>query len=185
MLESDFRPVTPESIKKKLLGIDEQNYYFLVVFKDHNEKLKLLGDKEVAPATITRYETAYKHLKEFIKHQYKKDDCLFRDVNYNFIKNFEFYMKIKQKCAHNTTVKYIVNIKKIIRIAMANHWTKQDPFKDIRYRYDDVDAVYLNDDFLTALVTKEIKVTWIDQVREPFEALAVCLFPGTKRRARV
>jgi site-specific recombinase XerD len=174
-LESDFRPVTPESIKKKLLGIDEQNYYFLVVFKDHNEKLKLLGDKEVAPATITRYETAYKHLKEFIKHQYKKDDCLFRDVNYNFIKNFEFYMKTKRKCAHNTTVKYIVNIKKIIRIALANNWINKDPFKDIRYRYDDVDAVYLTDEDLTALVTTEIKMPRIDQVRDIF---VFCCFTG-------
>jgi site-specific recombinase XerD len=166
MLESDFRPVTPESIKRKLLGID---------YKDHNEKLKLLGDKEVAPATITRYETAYKHLKEFIMHQYKKDDCLFRDVNYNFIKNFEFYMKTKRKCAHNTTVKYIVNIKKIIRIAMANNWIKQDPFRDIRYRYDDVDAVFLNDDDLTALATTEIEVPRIDQVRDVF---LFCCFTG-------
>ncbi|MBN1789837.1 MAG: site-specific integrase [Bacteroidales bacterium] len=174
-LESDFRPVTPESIKRKLLGIDEENFYFLVVFKDHNEKLKLLGDKEVAPATITRYETAYKHLAEYIKHQYKKDDCLFRDVNYNFIRNFEFYLKTERNCAHNTTVKYIVNIKKIIRIAMANGWIKQDPFKDIRYRYDDVDAVYLNDDDLTALATKEIEVPRIDQVRDVF---LFCCFTG-------
>ena len=175
MLESDFRPVTPESIKRKLLGIDDQNYYFLVVFKDHNEKLKQLGDKEVAPATIVRYETAYKHLKEFIRHQYKKDDSLFRDVNYNFSRNFEFYLKTKRNCAHNTTVKYIVNIKKIIRIALANNWINKDPFKDIRYRYDEVDAVYLTDEDLTALVTREIEIPRIDQVRDIF---LFCCFTG-------
>ena len=174
-LESDCRPVTPESIKMKLLGIDDQNYYFLVIFKDHNEKLKKLGDKEVAPATIERYETAYKHLKEFIKFQYKHEDCLFRDVNYSFIKNFEFYLKTERKCAHNTTVKYIVNIKKIIRIAMANGWIKQDPFRDIRYRYDDVEAVYLTDDDLAAIVNKEIALPRIDQVRDVF---IFCCFTG-------
>ena len=69
-LESDFRPVTPESIKRKLLGIDDQNYYFLVVFKDHNEKLKfpkkgvlflvgaLLQKRDSLSAAISRAFTA-------------------------------------------------------------------------------------------------------------------------------
>ncbi|MBN1414343.1 MAG: site-specific integrase [Bacteroidales bacterium] len=174
-LESDFRQVTSEALKMKLLGIDEQNYYFLEVFKDHNEKLRKMGDREVAPGTIERYETAYKHLQEFIRHQYKLEDYLFRDVNYSFIKNFEFFLKTERKCAHNTTVKYIVNIKKIIRIAMANDWIKQDPFKDIRYRYDDVEAVYLTDDDLAAIVNKEIDLPRIDQVRDVF---LFCCFTG-------
>jgi hypothetical protein len=123
-LETDYKPVTPESLKNKLLGNDETNYCFLVVFKEHNDKLEILGDKEVAAGTIERYKTAYMHLQNFIRWQYKKEDILLRDVGYNFIKNFEFYLKSERNCAHNTTVKYIKNIKKIVRIAMANNWIK-------------------------------------------------------------
>jgi site-specific recombinase XerD len=174
-LENDFKPVTPESLKNKLLGNDETNYYFLSVFKEHNDKLKILGDKEVAAGTIERYLTAYKHLQSFIRKQYKSEDFLLRDINYSFIKNFEFYLKSERNCAHNTTVKYIKNTKKIIRIAMSNGWIKQDPFKDIKYRLDDVEAVYLTDEDLAALVNKEIEITRIDQVRDVF---LFCCFTG-------
>ena len=124
LLENDFKPVTPESLKNKLLGRDDTNYCFLAVFKEHNDKLEIMGEKEVAAGTIYRYQTAYKHLQKYIKWQYKREDYLLRDVDYSFIKNFEFYMKTERNCAHNTTVKYIKNIKKIIRIAMANGWIK-------------------------------------------------------------
>jgi site-specific recombinase XerD len=174
-LENDFKPVTPESLKNKLLGNDETNYYFLSVFKEHNDKLKILGDKEVAAGTIERYQTAYKHLQNFIRKQFKSEDFLLRDINYSFIKNFEFYLKSERNCAHNTTVKYIKNTKKIIRIAMSNGWIKQDPFKDIKYRLDDVEAVYLTDEDLAALVDKEIEITRIDQVRDVF---LFCCFTG-------
>ena len=123
-----------------------------------------MGEKEVAAGTIERYKTAYKHLQNFIKWKYKREDFLLRDVNFSFIKNFEFYMKTERNCAHNTTVKYIKNIKKIIRIAMSNSWIKQDPFRDIKYRFDDVDSVYLDDDDLNALVGKKIDIRRIDQV---------------------
>jgi hypothetical protein len=174
-LENDYRPVTAESLKNRLLGNDEINFGFLQVFKDHNDKLEKLGEREVALGTIERYTTAYKHLENFISWQYKKSDVLMRDVNDIFIKNFEFYLKSERKCGHNTTVKYIKNIKKIIRIAMANNWIKLDPFRDIKYRFDDVNAVFLDDNDLNALVSKEIAIPRIDQVRDVF---IFCCFTG-------
>jgi hypothetical protein len=51
-LENDYRPVTAESLKNRLLGNDEINFGFLQVFKDHNDKLEKLGEREVALGTI-------------------------------------------------------------------------------------------------------------------------------------
>ncbi len=174
-LENDYKPVTPESIKNKLLGNDDTNYSFLAVFKEHNDKLVIMGEKEVAAGTIERYQTAYKHLQNFIRWQYKREDYLLRDVNFSFIKNFEFYLKSERNCAHNTTVKYIKNVKKIIRIAMANNWIKMDPFRDVKYRFEDVETVYLDDNDLANLINKKIDIPRIDQVRDIF---LFCCFTG-------
>ncbi|MFN8208930.1 MAG: site-specific integrase [Bacteroidales bacterium] len=175
-LESEFKPVSPESLKNRLLGSDdESNFGILEIFKDHNEKLKVLGAQEVAALTIVRYQTAYTHLKTFIKWQYNKGDIMLRDVNYSFIKNFEFYLKSERKCVHNTTVKYIKNVNKIIRIAIANNWIKQDPLKDIKYRFEDVDTVYLDENDLQLLINKQIDIPRIDQVRDIF---LFCCFTG-------
>jgi hypothetical protein len=73
-LENDNRPVTAESLKNCLLGNNEINFGFLQVFKDHNDKLEKLGEREVALGTIDRYTTAYKHLENLISCQYKKSD---------------------------------------------------------------------------------------------------------------
>ena len=78
------------------MGNDDTNYCFLAVFKEHNDKLEIMGEKEVAAGTIERYQTAYKHLQNFIRWQYKREDYLLRDVSFSFIKNFEFYMKTER-----------------------------------------------------------------------------------------
>ncbi|WP_245812825.1 phage integrase SAM-like domain-containing protein [Flagellimonas flava] len=39
-----------------------------------------------------------------------------------------YFLKSKRNCEHNMTIKYIVNFKKIIRIAYANEWISRDPF---------------------------------------------------------
>jgi len=62
----------------------------------------------------------YNHVERFIKQRYKRDDMALYEITPMFISDFEFYLKTTRKCCHNTTVKYIKNFQKIIRIALAN-----------------------------------------------------------------
>ena len=50
---------------------------------------------------------------------------------YTRVSSFEHYLKTVRNCGHNTTVKYIRNLMKIIRIALSNDLLKKDPFKSI------------------------------------------------------
>ena len=47
-------------------------------------------------------------------------------MNYEFLTNFEYWFKTVRKCAHNTTIKYITNLRKIVNIAMKNDWLDKD-----------------------------------------------------------
>ncbi len=134
-LEDQGIILSADTLKKAYLGTDESNLKLLEIFKEHNVKCKLLENIDFAPGTVERYETCYKHLSNFMKEKYRKNDVPINDVTPMFINDFEFYLKTTRKCAHNTTTKYIKNFKKIIRIALANGWLKKDPFANIKFRH--------------------------------------------------
>lgn len=74
------------------------------------------------------------HTKAFIKWQYKLEDLFLDELNPQFVKNYEIYLKTEQGCSHNTTVKYLKNFKKIVRIALANNWMTQDPYASFKFK---------------------------------------------------
>jgi hypothetical protein len=110
------------------LGLTQKLKKLLTIFQEHNDKCVGLLNIDFAPGTVERYQTCYKNIERFIALKYKKKDVFLYEINPMFISDFEYYLKTTRKCNNNSTVKYIKNLKKIIRIAMANGWLKSDPF---------------------------------------------------------
>lgn len=124
--------------------------------------------KDIAPATLTRYETTLMHVQGLIQTKYRQQDILLQSVNHEFIKNFEHYLKTVRNCGHNTTVKYIRNLRKIIRIALSNDWLKKDPFRSISYRLKEVNRAYLTDTELKLLLNKEFSNERLRRIKDIF-----------------
>ncbi|WP_010662910.1 site-specific integrase [Marinilabilia salmonicolor] len=167
--------VTPRLLQEKLLGKKEQKRTILSVFREHNENARKLMGIDFAKGTVERYETSYKHTKDFIRWRYKREDLALDELNQQFVKDYELYFKTVRNCAHNSTTKYLKNFKKIVRIALANGWLKKDPFATIKFKLNQVDAVYLTDTELEAIRQKELRIERIDQVRDIF---LFCCYTG-------
>ncbi|MGD0711373.1 MAG: site-specific integrase [Bacteroidales bacterium] len=174
-LEEQRKDVTPEGLRNKFLGIDEDNTGVLKLFDEHNEMTKKLVNRDFAEGTVERYQTCRKHLAEFMLKKYKRDEMPLKDINHQFITDFEFYLKTERTCCHNTTVKYIKNFKKIIRIAMANDLIKIDPFRNIKYHLDDVDLAYLNDEEINLIMKKHF---FAERMRVVRDCYLFCCFTG-------
>jgi site-specific recombinase XerD len=118
---------------QKLLDYLKGNVAFKVKvleeFQRHNDEVKALVPKEYAPGTLVRFKTAKSHVSDFIKFKYKVEDLDFKELNYEFIKDYEFYLKTVQGCSNNTALKYISNFKKIVLRAIAKEIIVSDPFK--------------------------------------------------------
>ncbi len=97
------------------------------------------------------------------------------ELNQQFVKDYELYLKTVRNCNHNSATKYLKNFKKIVRIALANNWMEKDPFASIKFKLKPVDAVYLDKYELQLIMNKEIKIGRIDQVRDTF---LFCCFTG-------
>ncbi|PHR12815.1 MAG: recombinase [Aequorivita sp.] len=167
-LSEDDSLVTAEKIKNIYLGKNKKYKMLLEIFQDHNNKVEKLIGKDFAAGTAERYRTAKKHLGEYILKEYGNNDIPVKDVDHTFISGFEYYLKTTRNCSHNTSIKYITNFKKIIRIAYANDWINKDPFIHWKAKLKIVDREFLNEGELQTLVEKDFGIARLDQVKDVF-----------------
>lgn len=162
-------------LRDTYLGKDKTQKMLLEIFQEHNDKVESLIGKDFAAGTAERYRTCKNHVAAFIKQNYKKNDIPIQDVDHKFITGIEYYLKTSRKCAHNSTIKYITNFKKIIRIAHANDWIDKDPFLHWKAKLKIIDREFLTEEEIQKIIELKLKMERLDQVRDIF---IFCCFTG-------
>src|SRR5690606_36293764 len=104
--------ITSQRLMDFVLGNNGSRSKLLEEFQAHNDEIKALVEiGEYAPATHTNFKTTRSHVQDFIRFKYKVDDIEFRELNYEFVKDYEFYLKTVRNCSNNSALKYIKNLK--------------------------------------------------------------------------
>ncbi|MDI9312700.1 MAG: site-specific integrase [Limnohabitans sp.] len=160
--------VTTETIKSKLLGVDERARMLVPIFQDHNNKIKELVGKEYAPGTLERYTTSLKHTIEFMQWKYNVSDIDITKIDHAFITDYEFWLRSVRNCANNTAVKYIKNFSKIIKLCLANDWLDKNPFANYKSKVKEVERVYLTESEIQSIIEKDFKTERLSLVRDIF-----------------
>lgn len=137
-------------------------------FQHHNDEVKALVPKEYAPGTLERYVTAKSHVSDFIRFKYNVDDLEFRELNYEFIKDYEFYLKTVQGCSNNTSLKYISNFKKIVLRAIAKEIITTDPFKLFKGKKTKTNKKPMTAEELFILEDRDFAIERLEVVRDVF-----------------
>lgn len=175
-LMNEGKEISLETVKAKWYGTSaEPSKMLMNVFKEHNEKMKALVNKEFSPLTFERYETSFRHTQEYMKWKYQIEDIDIKKLNYEFIENYEFWLKSVRNCDHNTTVKYLSNFKKIVHICMKNGWLDRDPFVGFKMTKREVERPFLVDEELTRIINHDFAMPRVRQVRDIF---IFCCYTG-------
>lgn len=161
-------PVTAETLKSKILGVDERARMLIPIFQDHNNKIKELVGKEYAPGTLERYKTSLSHTIEFLQWKYKVSDIEINKIDHAFVTDYEFWLRSVRNCANNTAVKYIKNFNKIIKLCLANDWLDKNPFANYKSKVKEVERVYLSEDEIQSIINKDFKTERLSLVRDIF-----------------
>lgn len=179
LIQHQFQRVEKEytaiDLRDTYLGKGKTLKLLLDIFQEHNDKVESLIGKDFAAGTAERYRTCKKHVTAFIKKKYKKNDIPVQDVDHKFITGLEYYLKTTRNCAHNSTIKYITNFKKIIRIAHANDWIDKDPFVHWKGKLKIVEREFLTEGEIQKIIELELLMERLDQVRDIF---IFCCFTG-------
>jgi len=174
-LEDEGKTVTSELLKNRYNGVNEAYITFVELYSEHNQKIAELIGKNFTKATLTRHETSMKHVVDFMEYKYNKKDILLKDITPDFIKEYEHYLRTVRNCANNTTVKYIRNMGKILRLAEQKDIIKKNPMNSLKFSIQEIDKTFLTDTELKKLLTKEFATDRLSQIRDVF---AFCCFTG-------
>jgi len=169
-------PIYLEDIKNSFFGNKKEDKKGLIeVFTYHNDQMKATIGFEVVKATHTKFETVKKKLISFLKIKHDKKEIYLDDLTNKFIVDFEYYLKVEEKIAHNTVMKYIRNVKKVMNIAIANEWITKNPFVNFKCSTKKVIREILTESEIKALSNKMFEITRLEEVRDIF---LFCCYTG-------
>lgn len=174
-LQEKNRPITAESILNVLTGQDEKPQMLLEIFQRHNDQLTALENTEYASATVKRYATALGHTREFIQWKYGQPDIDIKNLSFDFVSDMEFWFKSVRKCNHNSTIKYISNLRKILTYCLKSGRILKDPFFGFKMSKKEVVRDYLSEDELQVMANKHFVIDRLGQVRDIF---LFCCYTG-------
>lgn len=175
-LEIEGANVTASKVLDRYLGkggfVDRSLFD---VFREHNDKCKKLVGISMAAATAQRYETTLQHTQDFVWDTYRKKFFFLSEMSQQFVEDYMFWLLTKKGCSHNTSTKYLKNFKKIILLSLAKGWLKKDPFAEYKFTLEAVDRDFLEDSEIQKILSKEITISRLAQVRDTF---IFCCYTG-------
>lgn len=160
--------ITAETLRLKFTGEKEEKKTLMQVFDFHNREMEKAIGISIEKVTLTKYKTVRNKIENFIKHQYKKSDIYLQELNHQFVTNFEFYLKSEDHIDHNTTHRYIRNLKKIINDAVRNEWLLRNPFDGFKCSLKKVDRDILSMEEINLMQQKEFRIPRLAQVKDLF-----------------
>ncbi len=169
-LLANDKPVTAENIKIILQGgeLSEHKHMLMDTFKNHNDQTATLVGKEFSRATLVRYITSFGHTRSFLQWKYKVSDIDIAKLDYEFISEYEFWLKSVRNCGHNSTIKYLNNFRKIVNRCLRNGWLHKDPFLGFRMTKKEVERTPLTEFEIEAIKNKPFSFERLDVVRNIF-----------------
>lgn len=174
LVEAD-EEITAEIIRNHLNGTAAKSRFIIALFQEHNDRVANLVNKDFAPGTLTRYKTTLDHSRDFIRWKYKAEDIDIFKLNYEFITEFEYWLKSVRNIGHNTAIKYLATFKKIVIICIKNGWLPRDPFHAYKMNKREVDRTALTAEELAKISKKKFDHERLGQVRDIF---LFCCYTG-------
>ncbi|MDR0796454.1 MAG: site-specific integrase [Tannerella sp.] len=176
-LEIDGKPITAQTIKDIFMGnnTEDKGKTLVEIHSEHNDRCRRLAGTEYSTSTIYKFNASLKFLQEFMKSELNIEDIPLNQINEDFIRKYELYLKTERGCCNNSAVEHLKIFKKIIRIALANDWIEKNPFVSIKFRHDEVHIEFLTMGELETIINKPIANKRLLQIRDVF---VFCAFTG-------
>jgi site-specific recombinase XerD len=167
--------ITSNALRNVLKGTNENAKMIMKIFQQHNDEVKNLVGKDFAPGTLERYKTSYDHTKSFMEWKYSISDMDIKRLDFEFVSQYEYWLKSVRNCNHNTTIKYISNFRKIVNLCIRNGWLDRDPFIGFKMTKKEVIPEFLTEHEINKITAKKFEFERLGQIRDVF---LFCCYTG-------
>ena len=152
----------------ELRGRKADNVTLMDAFRHHLAEMRKLIGTDYTERTVLRYEVVLHSLEEYLGKIYFVTDIRLRDLDARFMESYNTFLKGSKGLQHNTVVKNIKIIKRVIHISIINKWLSEDPFREINVGYRETYRGYLTQEEIENIYTKELTISRLDRVRDCF-----------------
>jgi hypothetical protein len=121
-------PLSVEVIKSALFRNNDQRISLLYAISYHNDLFKKNIGIEKCRATYTKFDSLKSKLIMFMQLEYKRSDLFLKELSHQFMVNFESHLKVENRIAHDTAMKYIQQLKRLYTSLLRMGGWSRTPF---------------------------------------------------------
>ena len=169
-LLSENKMVTAQAIKNRYLGEDKFYRSLQELFEYHNE----ISRHSISAHTLRHYKVTQGYLQKFLRAKFNLVDFRLIDLNFSFIKDFEFFIKSYQptdhqrKMRHNTAMKHLQRLRKMVTMAYHHEWIPKDPFVRFKSSYVKKRREFLTREELQSIEDFQSSINRLNIVKDIF-----------------
>ncbi len=169
------KPFNIHNVKDTLEGKNCNQVTIMQVTDEHLKMMKKLLGKEYEQPTIIKYANTKLRVQQFLKQKHKRSDMYLYELNDNFLREFEHFLKEKYENSTTTCYKHYQRFSRVVRIAVQKGYMDKYPFRDYKIRLPKKRIEYLDREELAKLENLEISLDRLDRVRDVF---VFCCYTG-------
>jgi site-specific recombinase XerD len=164
------KQITADAVKNLFCGLEEKEHSLMSVFEYHNTEMKTLLEW----GTQKNYFTTRRYLEEFLKAKLRTSDIYLSQLNYKFLTDYVQFMKTyvpkdqKLPCGHNTIMKHIERLRKVVNMSIKNEWLDRDPFQKFKSSFIKNNRQFLTSEELETIEQKEFKIERLQYAKDLF-----------------
>ncbi len=168
-LKGGGKLLTTQMVKDYFMGDDKSTKTLMELIEYHSKKI----EGNLALGTIRNFGITEGYIRRFLKSLHLKDIHLGR-LNYKFICDFESFLHQSypkghpRSMGHNTVMKHIQRLRKMIRLAYHLEWLDKDPFRRWKTTFEKTDREFLSENELSNLANYEFPIERLERIRDLF-----------------
>jgi integrase len=169
MLQVKEESFNVEDIYSLYKGVKTQKKYSVVeYFEKHLNKLKTLVGIDIKQVTWNKFNYIKKDVKSFIKWQFKTNDYPLKKLELQFLKDFEYYLKVEKKQKQITINKSLQRFRSVVRTAVAENYLDKEPFLLYKTKTVRTEVVFLSSEELELLEEHEFTQPRLQFIKDLF-----------------
>ncbi|MBK7426485.1 MAG: site-specific integrase [Saprospiraceae bacterium] len=158
------------ALKDAFLGVEVKQKTILEAFTYHYR----LQSSVLKPGTLKNYRTTEKYIKEFVTKEKRKTDIPLVKINYQFITEFEYFLRMyipkdhRKKLQNNGLMKHMERLQKVLNFVHKLDWMTEKPMEKFSLKFVKTDRGYLSEEELELLENIQLDSIRLDKTRDLF-----------------
>jgi len=162
--------ITSDLVKAEFNGEGMNSKTLNELIEYHQDKIR----NTHSSGSIRNFKVSEKYIKEYVLQRLRTSDIYLSQLDYKFLSDFEaflfkYYPKGHYKAmSHNTVMKHIQRLRKIVTLAFHLEWLDKDPFRRWKMTFEKREREFLSKNELSNLQHAEIPIDRLDRIRDLF-----------------